>query len=74
MAAGRDDWLQLRLCMACGHVGCCDSPSGLHATAHATSTDHPVVQSFEPGEAWAWCYTHEAMVPALADELLAAHA
>lgn len=56
-------WVHLRLCMTCGHVGCCDSSPGRHATRHAHATHHPVVKSFEPGEEWAWCYPHEEMLP-----------
>jgi hypothetical protein len=54
LAAGRHDWVHLRLCHACGHVGCCDSSPGRHALAHA-SPEHPLIRSFEPGEAWWWC-------------------
>ena len=50
------EWVHLRLCMACGHVGCCDSSSGKHATAHFEQTGHPVMRSFEAGEAWRWCF------------------
>ena len=46
-------WVHLRLCLSCGHVGCCDSSPGRHATKHAHHTDHPVAASFEPGEVWA---------------------
>ncbi len=52
-------WVHLRRCTSCGHVGCCDSSPGLHATAHFHATGHPVVQSFEPGEDWDWCYVDE---------------
>jgi hypothetical protein len=52
-------WLHLRRCTTCGHVGCCDSSPNRHATAHAATSDHPVVQSFEPGEDWYWCYVDE---------------
>lgn len=58
-------WVHLRLCMACGHVGCCDSSPNRHATAHHRSSGHPVIQSFEPGEEWAWCYDDDDMVEAL---------
>jgi uncharacterized UBP type Zn finger protein len=54
-----DTWLHLRLCMTCGHVGCCDSSKNKHASAHAGETGHPIVQSFEPGEDWFWCYVDE---------------
>jgi phosphoenolpyruvate-protein phosphotransferase len=52
-------WVHLRLCLTCGHVGCCDSSPGRHATRHAHATSHPVIASYEPGERWAWCYTHQ---------------
>ncbi|MBM9469436.1 Na+/H+ antiporter [Nakamurella sp. YIM 132084] len=53
--------VHLRLCMACGNVGCCDSSVGRHATRHFHDSAHPVMRSFEPGEAWRWCYTHEVL-------------
>ncbi|GAA4811793.1 UBP-type zinc finger domain-containing protein [Streptomyces ziwulingensis] len=49
-------WFHLRRCAACGHVGCCDDSLGRHATAHAGTSGHPFVQSFEPGESWFWDY------------------
>lgn len=55
-------WVHLRMCMACGHVGCCDSSPNQHATAHFRSHEHEVVQSFEPGESWAFCYVDETMI------------
>lgn len=51
-----DRWTQLRLCLTCGHVGCCDSSPNRHATAHHQQTGHPLIRSFEPGQSWAWCY------------------
>src|SRR5215217_8065921 len=56
---GRSDWVSLRRCLSCGHVGCCDSSPGLHATGHHRGTGHPVVQSLQPGHDWAWCYVDE---------------
>jgi len=56
-----DVWLHLRLCMSCGHVGCCDSSPNKHATRHFHKTDHPIIKSFQPGEAWGWCYVDEVM-------------
>lgn len=53
-------WVHLRLCMERGHVGCCDSSVGRHATAHFHATGHPVIRSAEPGEAWRWCFVDEA--------------
>lgn len=55
LAAGTQ-WVHLRKCLSCGHIGCCDSSPGKHATAHATGTGHPVFASFEPGEDWRWCH------------------
>ena len=57
-----DKWVHLRLCLTCGHVGCCDSSKNKHATKHFKATNHPIVASFEPGEDWAWCYIDEVMV------------
>src|SRR6476661_3577065 len=54
-------WVHLRLCLACGHVGCCDSSEGKHATGHFHETQHPVMRSIEPGEAWRWCYVDEVL-------------
>jgi len=56
-------WVHLRRCALCGHVGCCDSSPSQHATAHAQSSGHPVVQSFEPGEDWFWDYSRSVGVP-----------
>ena len=55
-------WVHLRLCLTCGHVGCCDSSPMRHARAHAATDGHPIVRSFEHGEDWRWCFVHEAMV------------
>ena len=49
-------WVHLRLCMSCGHVGCCDSSPNRHATAHFHSVNHPLIQSYEPGEDWWFCF------------------
>ncbi len=56
-------WLHLRICLQCGHVGCCDDSPGRHATSHAQSSAHPIIRSLEPGEDWCWCFSDElAMV------------
>jgi hypothetical protein len=55
-------WLHLRLCLTCGHVGCCDSSPMRHAHGHASTVGHPIVRSFEPGESWRWCYVDETYV------------
>lgn len=54
-----DSWHHLRLCMICGYVGCCDTSPNKHASAHARTEEHPIVQSFEPGEDWFWCFVDE---------------
>jgi hypothetical protein len=55
-------WLHLRRCVECGHIGCCDNSPGQHTTAHAKSTGHAIIRSFEPGEDWFWSYeTNEFM-------------
>lgn len=57
-----DGWVHLRRCLICGHIGCCDSSKNRHATAHFHQTGHPLIQSFEPGESWRWCYIDRASV------------
>ncbi len=57
-----DSWVHLRICMTCGHVGCCDSSKNKHATKHYHQTTHPIVRSLEPGEDWGWCYEDEVML------------
>ena len=49
-------WLHLRICLECGHVGCCDESPERHATAHADASGHPIIRSLEPEEEWSWCY------------------
>src|SRR5680860_958134 len=61
LAEGTTAWAHLRLCVACGHVGCCDSSPHRHASLHYERTRHPVMRSFEPGESWRWCYVHSLM-------------
>ena len=54
-----DSWIHLRLCLTCGHVGCCDNSKNKHATKHFHVTHHPIIRSHEPGESWMWCYVDE---------------
>ncbi|MEU3662364.1 UBP-type zinc finger domain-containing protein [Streptomyces sp. NPDC032940] len=61
LAEGTDP-VQLRLCLTCGHVGCCDSSPKQHATAHHKETGHPVMRTFEPGESWRWCFVDHVLV------------
>lgn len=49
-------WLHLRICLTCGHVGCCDDSPNRHASQHAGAAQHPIIRSLEPGEEWSWCF------------------
>ncbi len=62
-----DEWVHLRLCLSCGHVGCCDDSDNQHATAHFKSTSHPLIESLEPDEGWRWCYVDEILIPSEVD-------
>jgi CPA1 family monovalent cation:H+ antiporter len=55
-------WVHLRLCLTCGHVGCCDSSPQRHAAKHFANAGHPIIRSFEPGEHWRWCFVDELIV------------
>ena len=66
MAAG-DSWRHLRLCLTCGHVGCCDNSKNKHATQHFLETGHPIVKSFEPGQDWGWCFVDRLYFDRLAE-------
>jgi len=57
-----DTGVQLRLCMTCGHVGCCDSSKNKHATKHFHAAKHPIMKSLEPGQDWGWCYIDEVQL------------
>jgi uncharacterized UBP type Zn finger protein len=59
---GESVWAHLRMCLSCGHVACCDSSPHRHATVHYYRSDHPVMQSAEPGESWRWCYLDHRLV------------
>jgi uncharacterized UBP type Zn finger protein len=61
LAAG-DTWKALRMCMTCGHVGCCDSSKNKHASRHAASAGHPILRSIQPGEDWMWCVVDSRLV------------
>ena len=58
-----DSWVHLRICMMCGHVGCCDSSKNKHARQHFHVAGHAIIKSFQPGEHWMWCYIDDAYVP-----------
>jgi len=55
-------WVHLRLCMECGHMGCCDSSPQRHARAHWHAAEHPIVRSAERGEDWGYCFEHDLML------------
>ena len=59
------DWVHLRLCLTCGHVGCCDDSPSKHATAHFHASKHPVIRSYEPGEEWGYCYPDDQFIEEL---------
>ncbi|HET6933546.1 MAG TPA: UBP-type zinc finger domain-containing protein [Candidatus Angelobacter sp.] len=61
-----DTWVHLRMCLSCGHVGCCDSSKNKHARKHFRHVGHPLVRSIEPGERWIWCYVDEVAPAELA--------
>ena len=58
-------WVHLRMCLECGHVGCCDSSERKHATGHFQATEHPIMRSAEPGESWGWCYVDKVQLDGL---------
>jgi hypothetical protein len=60
--ASGSKWVHLRLCLACGHVGCCDSSPNKHASAHYRHSRDPLMQSYERGEDWGWCFVDEAFI------------
>jgi signal transduction histidine kinase len=64
-----DKWVQLRMCLVCGKVGCCDESPNKHATGHFHETDHPVMRSIEPGENWVWCYVDRMVLYPLGDSM-----
>jgi uncharacterized UBP type Zn finger protein len=57
-----DTWVNLRLCLTCGHVGCCDDSKNKHASHHHHETQHPMIASYEMGEDWLWCYIEEVSI------------
>lgn len=57
-----DTWVHLRICLTCGHIGCCNDSKNKHAAKHYEETGHPIMRSFEPGESWVWCFPDEAFI------------
>ncbi|WP_055048004.1 UBP-type zinc finger domain-containing protein [Devosia sp. A16] len=58
-----DGWVHLRVCLVCGHVGCCDESPNRHARRHFHTTGHPVIQSYEIGETWRYCFIDDVVLP-----------
>ncbi len=57
-----DPWLHLRICLSCGHVGCCDDSPNRHASGHAGASGHALIRSLEPGEEWSWCFPDQLVM------------
>ncbi len=57
-----DSWVQLRLCLICGHVGCCDSSKNQHARKHYKETGHPIIQAYKAGDDWKYCWVHKQYI------------
>jgi uncharacterized UBP type Zn finger protein len=68
--ASGGQWFHLRICLECGHVGCCDDSPNRHATTHHQDSGHPLIRSLEPGEEWSWCFLYEIpmLIPAVTGE------
>lgn len=62
-----DEWVHLRMCLSCGHVGCCDDSKNKHATKHFRRVAHPLIRSIEPGEEWGWCYLDQVFLESVPD-------
>ena len=62
------DWVHLRLCRVCGHVGCCDDTPNRHATKHFRATKHPIIETYDPPDGWGWCYVDEVMLDLSEDQ------
>src|SRR5665647_1047616 len=56
-----DEWMHLRICRTCGHVGCCDDSKNRHATKHFKATQHPIIEGYDPPEGWGWCFVDEVL-------------
>lgn len=65
--ASGDSWVHLRMCLMCGHVGCCDQSENQHAREHFNTVGHPIISSLEPGEDWVYCFDHDAWAESLAE-------
>jgi uncharacterized UBP type Zn finger protein len=66
-----DTWVHLRMCLECGHVGCCDQSKNQHARKHFESSHHPIIRSAQPDENWAYCYVDDVMVGSVVGNTIA---
>ena len=57
-----DTWVHLRMCLTCGRVACCNSSKNKHATKHYEASNHPLIESAQPGEDWRWCYIDQVFI------------
>jgi len=57
-----DTWVKVRLCLTCGHTGCCDSSKNMHARKHFEETKHAIIDSYQPLGEWRWCYIDDMYV------------
>jgi len=64
-----DSWPNLRMCLICGYVGCCDTSKNKHMKQHVASTGHPLIRTIEHGEGWIWCYKDDALISADSPQL-----
>jgi uncharacterized UBP type Zn finger protein len=64
-----DSWPNLRMCLFCGYVGCCDTSKNKHMMAHVKETGHPLIRTIQPGEGWIWCYEDNAFLSANSPQL-----
>jgi len=65
MAIGEETWVALRVCLSCGHVGCCEDSRHAHALAHYQATGHPLIRPLDTRDRWTWCYPHHRYFEAL---------
>src|SRR5512133_2928526 len=65
-ALGERDWIALRVCLSCGHVGCCEDSRHAHALAHFQATGHPLIRPLDASDRWTWCYLHNRYFEGLA--------
>ena len=55
------EWVHLRLCMTAVTSAAATRRRARTRTSTSHETGHPVMRSFEPGEAWRWCFVDEVI-------------